>query len=197
MTKISLKILLLTLILVSTSCKKELDSLLELEADYKVIDLEYGFDNYMRNIRDKSEQLIIKQRNIVLIYVDKNGETTIEDNFIPDSLIISEFKKYIIPNPTDEKMPMTTEKSFQYSGKVNTHKNITILAKYDKELNYEKYQKIRNKFYLAYNEVRNEFSLSKFDKSLTELLNSDELEDIIKWREIRQIFPIRYMESLN
>ena len=197
MTKLTLKTLLLTIILVSSSCKKDLDNLIELEADYKVIDLEYGFDNYMRNVRDKSEQLIIKQRNIVLINVDKNGETTIEDNLIPDSLIISEFKKYIIPNPADEKMPMTTEESFQYSGKVKTHKNITILAKYDKELNYEKYQKIRNKFYLAYNEVRNEFSLSKFDKSLTELLNSNEETDIIKWREIRQIFPIRYMESLN
>ena len=87
MTKISLNILLLTLILATTSCKKELDSLIELEADYKVIDLEYGFDNFMRNIN--SEQLIIKQRNIVLIYVDKNGKTTIEDNIIPDSLIIS------------------------------------------------------------------------------------------------------------
>ena len=197
MTKLPLKIFILTIILVSTSCKKELDSLIKLEADYKVIDLEYGFDNYMRNVRDKSEQFIIKQRNIVLIVVNKNGETTIEDNIIPDSLIVSEFKKYIIPNPADEKMPMTTEENFQYSGKVNTHKNITILAKYDKELNYEKYQKIRNKFYLAYNEVRNEFSLTKFDKSLMELLKSDEPEDIIKWREIRQIFPIRYMESLN
>ncbi|GGZ94549.1 hypothetical protein [Algibacter mikhailovii] len=195
MTKISLNILLLTLILASTSCKKELDTLLELEADYKVIDLEYGFDNYMRNIN--SEQLIIKQRNIVLINVDKKGETTIEDNIIPDSLIISEFKKYIIPNPMDDKMPMTTEKSFEYSGKVDTHKNIIVLAKYDKELNYEKYKKIRNKFYLAYNEIRNEFSVSKFDKSLTELLKSDKPEDIIKWQEIRQIFPIRYMESLN
>ena len=107
------------------------------------------------------------------------------------------FKKYIIPNPTNEKMPMTTEKDFQYSGKVNTHKNITILARYDKELNYEKYREIRNKFYLAYNDIRNEFSLSKFDKSLTELLNSDEQEDIVKWREIRQIFPIRYTEKVD
>ncbi|WMI68186.1 hypothetical protein [Mangrovimonas sp. YM274] len=98
MTKISLKILLLSLILISTSCKKEIDSIIELEADYKVIELDYGFDNYMKNTRDKSEQIIIKQRNIVLIDVDKNGGTTIEDNFIPDSLIISEFKKYIIPN---------------------------------------------------------------------------------------------------
>ncbi len=197
MTKIPLKILLLTSILISTSCKKEIDSILELEADYKVIELDYGFDNYMKNTRDKSEQIIIKQRNIVLIDVDKNGGTTIENNFIPDSLIISEFKKYIIPNPADEKMPMTTKKDFQYSGKVYTHKNITILARYDKELNYEKYREIRNKFYLAYNEVRNEFAISKFNKNQTELLNSDEQEDIIKWREIREIFPIRYTETTN
>ena len=197
MTKISLKILLLTLILVSTSCKKEIQSVLELEADYKVIELDYGFDNYMNNTRDKSEQFIIKQRNLVLIDVNKNGETIIEDNFIPDSLIISEFKKYIIPNPTDEKMPMTIEKNFQYSGKVSVNKNITILAKYDKELSYVKYQEIRNKFYLAFNEVRNEFSLSKFNKSLTELLNSDEEEDILKWREIRQIYPVRYTEMVD
>ena len=168
-----------------------------LEADYKVIEVDYGFDNYMKNIRDKSEPYIIKKRNLVLIDVDKNGETLIEDNFIPDSLIISEFKKYIVPNPTDEKMPMTVEKNFQYSGKVNMHKNITILARFDKELNYEKYREIRNKIYLAYNEVRNEFSLSKFDKSLTELLNSDEEEDVLKWREIRQIFPIRLTESVD
>ena len=174
-----------------------MDSVLELEAEYKVIELEYGFDNYMTNTRDKSEPIIIKQRNLVLIDVDENGKTIIEGNSIPDSLIIKEFKKYIVPNPADEKMPMTVEKDFQYSGKVNSHKNITILANYNKKLNYEKYREIRNKFYLAYNEVWNEFSLAKFNKSLTELLNSDEQEDIVKWREIRQIFPIRYTETVN
>jgi len=183
------------MILASTSCKNELESILE--ADYKVIEVDYGFDNYMKNIRDKSEQYVIKERNLVIIDVDKNGETLIEDNFIPDSLIVSEFKKYITPNPTDEKMPMTVEKDFEYAGKVNMHKNITILGKFDKQLSYEKYQEIRNKFYLAYNEVRNEFSLSKFDKSLTELLKSDEQEDILKWREIRQIFPIRITEWVD
>jgi hypothetical protein len=195
MTRHSLKILLLTLILVSTSCKNELESILE--ADYKVIEVDYGFDNYMKNIRDKSEQYIIKERNLVIIDVDKNGETLIEDNFIPDSLIVSEFKKYITPNPTDEKMPMTVETSFKYSGKVTMHKNITILGKFDKELSYEKYQEIRNKFYFAYNEVRNEFAVSKFKKNLTELRESDNKEDRLKWSEIRQIFPIRITEWVD
>ena len=168
-----------------------------LEVDYKVIEVDYGFDNYMKNIRDKSEPYVIKERNLVIIDVGKNGETLIEDNFIPDSLIVSEFKKYIIPNPEDEKMPTTVENTFQYSGKVTMHRGITILAKFDKELRYKKYQEIRNKFYFAYNEVRNEFSLLKFDKNLTELINSDEEEDKLKWREIRQIFPIRITEWVD
>ncbi len=195
MKKIELKLLFLTFILVATSCKDEIESILE--ADYKVIEVDYGFDNYMKNIRDKSERYVIKERNLVLIDVEKNGETLIEDKFVPDSLIVAEFKKYITPNPADEKMPMTVENTFQYSGKVTMHRSITILAKFDKELSYEKYQEIRNKFYFAYNEVRNEFSLSKFDKSLTELINSDIEEDKLKWREIRQIFPIRITEWVD
>ena len=188
-------LLLLSLVFVSISCKQELESILE--PDYKVIELEYGFGNYMNNIRDKSELYNIKERNIVLINVNRNGQTIIEDYFVPDSLILSEFKKYITPNPAEEKMQMTMEKDFQYSGKVHVQKNMVIVAKYDKELNYEKYQEIRNKFYVAYNEVRNEFSLSKFDKNLTELLESNKEEDIFKWQEIKQIFPIRYMEMVD
>ncbi len=195
MKKISPNLILLSLIFVLTSCANEIRPIIK--ADYKVIELDYGFDNYLKNTRYKSDDIIIKQRNIVIIEVDKNGKTIIEDNFIPDSLIISEVKKYIIPDPTDEEMPMTTELDFHHSGKVNMHKNIIILAKYDKELNYEKYREIRNKFYLAYNEVHNEFSISKFGKSLAELLNSGEEEDVEKWREVRQIFEIRYTETVD
>jgi hypothetical protein len=195
MTKISLKILSLILIFTALSCKKELETLIE--TDYKVIELDYGFDNYLKNTRYESDDIIIKERNIVIIKVDKIGKTLIEDSFIPDSLIISEIKKYIVPDPTNEKMPMTTEQNFHHSGKVNMHKNIIILGKYDKELNYEKYQEIRNKLYLAYNEVHNEFSVSKFDKSLSELLKSGKKEDLEKWREVRQIFDIRYTELLD
>jgi len=195
MTQNSLKLLFLTLVLFSTSCKK--DSGKVIESDYKVIEFDYEFDNYKKNTRDQSEQILIKERNLVLIDVDKNGKTIIEENVIPDSLIISELKKYIIPNPMDEKMPMTVERDYKYSGKVNVLKNIIILARYDNELNYKNYSEIRNKFYSAYNEARNEFSLSKFNKSFTELLNSDEQEDILKCIEIQQIFPVRLTESVN
>lgn len=191
MTKFALKTFILILSLSTLSCKKEL------EPDYKVIELEYGFDNFFRNVQDNSEEIIIKQRNIVMINVDENGITKIEKNTVADSLIVTELKKYIIPSPDNDEMPMTIEKEFKYSGKVHVNKNIIVLGIFDKKLNYEKYREIRNKVYIAHNEIRNEFSRSKFDKTLLDIILSTGEEDVIKWEEIRQIFPIRYMETVN
>jgi hypothetical protein len=161
------------------------------------MELEYGFDNYMKNIWNQSEEIIIKERNIVLINVAKDGQTKIEKNSIADSLIIPELKKYIIPNPENDEMPMTVEREFKYSGKVDINKNIIVLGIFDKKLDYEKYREIRNKIYIAFNEVRNEFSTRKFNKTLPKLIQSSKEEDVTQWREIRQIFPIRYMETVD
>ncbi len=196
MTKISTKLLLLTLIIVANSCKRASETLLELEEDYKVIELEYGFDNYLKNIQDSSEEIVIKERNIIIIKVREDGNINIEKKAVSDSLITIELKKYIVPNPDNDEMPKTVEKMFKYSGKVNVNESIIVLGIFHKKLNYEKYREIRNKIYIAYNEVRNEFSLRKFDKTLLELIQSKEEKDIIIWREIRQIFPIRYMETI-
>ncbi|WP_298757067.1 hypothetical protein [uncultured Psychroserpens sp.] len=195
MKKTSLSILILIFILTITSCKKELETILE--TDYKVIEFEYGFDNYMNNYRLESDPFIIKQRNLLMINVDKNGLTTIEGNFVEDSLISSELLKYIIPNPENEKMPITIEKEFEFSGKVIINKNLIILAKINKELNFQKYSEIRKNIYSAFNLARNEYSIQKFDKNLLELINSTEEDDIIKWREVRQVFPIRYSEIVE
>ncbi|WP_204347113.1 hypothetical protein [Psychroserpens algicola] len=195
MTKNSLKILLLILIFTTASCKRELESLVK--PDYKVIEFEYGFDNYMNNYRLESDLFVIKERNIVMINVDKNGLTTIENNFVEDSLISSELLKYIIPSPENEKMPITIEKEFEFSGKVIINKNLVVLAKINKELNFQKYSEIRKNIYSAFNLARNEFSIQKFDKYLPELINSTEEDDIMKWREIRQVFPIRYSEIVE
>mgnify|MGYP000731221519 CR=1 FL=1 len=171
--------------------------MMELEVDYKVVELEYGFDNYMKNLRNKSEQIVIKQRNLVVVDVEMNGVTKIEDKVVNDSLIINELKKFIIPNPQNEEMPITIEKEFKYSGKVDVNKNIIVLGIFDKELNYEKYREIRNKIYIAFNQVRNEFALAKFNQSTQEIIDSDKESDNEKWTEINRIFPIRYTETVK
>nr|WP_299175172.1 hypothetical protein [uncultured Allomuricauda sp.] len=171
--------------------------MMELEVDYTVVELEYGFDNYMKNLRNKSGQIVIKQRNLVIVDVEKNGVTKIEGKVINDSLIINELKKFIIPNPQNEEMPITIEKEFKYSGKVDVNKNIIVLGIFDKGLNYEKYREIRNKIYVAFNQVRNEFALAKYNQSTQEIIYSDKESDIEKWTEINRVFPIRYTETVK
>lgn len=168
-----------------------------LETDYKVVEVDYGFDNYIKNIRDKSGQVVIKERNIILINVDKNGRTKIENEFVEDSLIVTKLIKYITPTPENNEMPITIKKEFQYAGKVDVIPNIIVLASFDQELDYETYSGIRNRIYLSFNHVMNEFSVKKFNQTLEELINSTKLDDVLKWQEIRQIFPNRYTETIN
>ena len=183
------------LVLNSASCKKDIEAILE--ADYKVVEVDYGFDNYMKNMRDKSEDFIIKERNIVIIDVDKNGQTNIEGKFVEDSLIVDELKKYIIPSPENDEMPITVEKEYQYSGKVVVNKNLILLARFNKSLDYKTYSGIRNNIYSAYNAARDKHLQERFGITLKELINSSKEVDILKWNELKQIIPMRYNEIAN
>ncbi|WP_298538018.1 hypothetical protein [uncultured Algibacter sp.] len=195
MTKSKLKLFLLFLVLSSTSCKKDIETILE--ADYKVVEVDYGFDNYMKNMRDKSEDFIIKERNIVIIDVDKNGRTTIKGHFVEDSLIVDELLKYIVPSPENDEMPITIEEDYQYSGKVIVNKNLILLARFNESLDYKTYSGIRNKIYSAYNAARDKHLQERFGITLKELINSSEKVDILKWNELKQIIPMSYNEIAN
>jgi hypothetical protein len=185
--------LIILLVLISCSEKKETNE----KVDFKIVEVNYDYHYFVEKIKNKSKPLIIKERNILEIDVNQNGECKIEGKVINDGLIISELKKYIIPNSENSKMPMTVEKEFYYSGKVLVTKQLLISALYDKNLSYANYSKIRNKIYAAYSEVRNDFAKRKFKKSIDELLNSKEQENFLKWEEITEVFPILYSEVID
>jgi hypothetical protein len=149
------------------------------------------------NSRDsEGEPFIIKERNIVIIEVDQNGIISIEDKIVADSLISYELIKYITPRPNNDKMPMTIEREFDYSGKVTMTKSLLVAARYHESIDYKKYSHVRNSIYASYNTVRNDFCLEKFGKTIQEISESNEEVDNEIWREVRQIFPIRYHEIL-
>ena len=107
------------------SCDKEIK--LMLKPEYKVIEFYYGFDNYMTNVRgNKVEPFIIKERNYLEIIINEKGEFELEKKMIESNLIVSELKKYLIPNPENKEMPETIEQEFTYAGKVITNKSLFI-----------------------------------------------------------------------
>ncbi|MEE9364854.1 MAG: hypothetical protein V3U92_19815 [Cellulophaga sp.] len=197
MKKNKIGIYLLTITLIFTSCKEEVKEVLE--TDFKVIEFYYGYDNYMTNVRDnkKSKPLIIRERNILEINVNKNGDFELEGKLVQPNLIISELKKYLIPNPQNKEMPETIEQEFTYAGKVITNKNLFISALFDKNLNYKKYNEIRNKIFNAYNEVRNEYAIKRYGKTLSELRNQDKEIEMQKYYELTSIFQFRYVEIME
>jgi len=195
MKKNKIEIYLLAFVLIFISCKKEIETVLE--PDLIVIDFYYGEDNYEKNIRDNSKPIIVKERNILEIDVNKNGECKIEGKIIQDSLIVHELKKYLTPNPENSKMPQTIESEFTYAGKVTMNEDLLISALFDKDLSYKNYSRIRNKIYSAYNETRNEFTKEKYGKTLYELMNSSEEIDDIKWSELAEIIPFNYVEVID
>tara|TARA_R110001592_G_scaffold317668_1_gene594591 strand:+ start:1863 stop:2447 length:585 start_codon:yes stop_codon:yes gene_type:complete len=189
------KLYLLAFILIFISCKENVEK--ALKPDFKVVELNYNFDNYVNNIRDKSEPFIIKERNIIEINVNQNGEVKIEGEIVNDTLIVEKLKEYLSPDSENEEMPTTIEKKFTYSGKVLMNKYVIISALYHKELNYINYRKIRNKIYTAYNETKNEFTIERFGKSLYELMKSNEKIDNLKWNELTEIIPVNYTEFIE
>jgi hypothetical protein len=197
MKKNKIGLYLLTITLIFTSCKEEVKEVLE--TDFKVIEFYYGYDNYMTNVRDnkKSKPLVIRERNILEINVNKNGDFELEGDIVQPNLIISELKKYLIPNPQNKEMPETIEQEFTYAGKVITNKSLFISALFDKNLNYKKYNKIRNKIFNAYNEVRNEYAIKRYGKTLSELRNQDKEIEMQKYYELTSIFQFRYVEIME
>jgi hypothetical protein len=197
-TKVLLYLIIASSIFIS--CKKEIEEINELlKSDFKVIEFYYGYDNYMTNVRDnkKSETIIIRERNFLEINVNKNGDFELEGKIVQPHLIVSELKKYLLPSPQKKGMPETIEQEFTYAGKVITNKNLFISALFDKDLNYKKYNKIRNKIFSAYNEVRNEFTIKRYGKTLSELRNQDKEKEMQKYYELTSIFQFRYVEIME
>jgi hypothetical protein len=198
MKKTKISIYLIIVLLILFSCKKEIEEINELlDTDYKVIELYYGYDNYFKNIRDnESDPLIIKERNIVEISINENGNCEIEGKDIELDSITNEIIKYLIPRPENKKMSETLEKEFPHAGKVIMNKHLKIAVLINENINYKNYSEIRNKIYIAHNIVRNDFALKKYGKELSVLLlpnNDIETEQI---QEIFEIFPLNYFEVI-
>ncbi|MFK7748691.1 MAG: hypothetical protein AB8B65_09890 [Kordia sp.] len=183
------KIGLLILTLILFSCEEKSEPVLEVDDVVLKVHYYYNFDI------ENSDIITVKQRNLVKILLNKKGECLIEGKMVEDSLIVSELKKYLVPNPDNDDMPETVERDFEFSGKVLMNKNVMISGRFDDKLYLKRYVNIRDKIYTAYSEVRNSFAKEKFNKTLTELMDSGEEDDRLIVEEIKEIFPFRYVES--
>jgi biopolymer transport protein ExbD len=142
--------------------------------------------------------LKVKQRNIFQVLVNANNDLLVEGDVMDVSNLREAAKEFIIGDPTfqDEEMPEGKEETIPLLGTVMVSKQIVSLQN-DRGTDYGMYITVQNELVAAYNEVRNEFALSKFGKPLSQLEKEAETSKKAEAQvdAVKDFYPQRISEA--
>jgi biopolymer transport protein ExbD len=140
---------------------------------------------------DQVEQQDIKQRNVFVVLVNSNDQLLVEGEIGDIKNLRREAKEFIANPGNRENLPEKEVKPVDFFGNYPISKQVISLQN-DRGTSYEMYIKVQNELAAAYNELRNELSVSQFGKTYDELVSMKE-EDKVK--AIRAIYPQRISEA--
>ena len=144
------------------------------------------------------KNLIYKERNVFEVLVNANNDLLVEGEPMQLSELREEAKKFIIgdPNFQNEAMPEGKPTQIPLLGKKMVSKQIISLQN-DRATTYEMYIKVQNELIAAYNEIRNEYALKTFGRSLEDLKKASKSSKKAKLQlsAIKKIYPQRISEA--
>ena len=149
-------------------------------------------------VEDNIDPPEIKQRNVFQVLVNANDDLLVEGEPMLVSELREAAKEFIIGDPTfqDESMPEGKMTTVPILGDIMVSKQIVSLQN-DRGTSYEMYIKVQNELIAAYNEVRDEYAISKFGKSMSKL---EKMEATSKKAEmqidaVKDVYPQRISEA--
>ncbi|NOR74472.1 MAG: biopolymer transporter ExbD [Draconibacterium sp.] len=129
----------------------------------------------------------IKERNVFVVLVNRNNDLLVENEYarIED---LREMAKEFMTNPAKaENLPETEPAEVPFFGTVEITKGVISLRN-DLDTKYGTYLAVQNELVAAINELREELSKSKFNKSYANLGKDEQ-------KAIKKIFPSRISEA--
>lgn len=149
-------------------------------------------------VEDNIDPPEIKQRNVFQVLVNANDDLLVEGEPMLVSELREAAKEFIIGDPTfqDESMPEGKMTTVPILGDMMVSKQIVSLQN-DRGTSYDMYIKVQNELIAAYNEVRNEYAVSKFGKNLSELeklAGTSEKADL-QIDAVKDVYPQRISEA--
>ena len=140
----------------------------------------------------------VKERNVFIVLANANDDLLVEGEPMLVSNLREEAKKFIVGDPTwqDESMPEGKITEVPIFGSIMVSKQIVSLQN-DRGTSYEMYIKVQNELVGAYNEVREEFAMQKFGKTVAQL--EKEAENSKKAEQqldaVKTLYPQRISEA--
>lgn len=165
------------------------------------IETDAGLDRMLPPIEPPEEDVIIKQKNIFTVNINKNGQLLVEDNLMN----LKDLRKAamaFLENNADGTCTYCKGKKEQSSSDNPTKAIISL--KNDRETKYSTYITVQNELVGAYNDLRNREAQRLYGRDFTkmeaEYLNPetpssirDDLKDKVK--RIQDMFPQKLSEA--
>lgn len=137
--------------------------------------------------QEKSD-VVVKDRNILEIRINKFDELLCEGKNIPVSQLREKAKEFIA-NPYDDKdLPERVAKEVEFFGNVKVSEKHIISLQNDRGTSYQAYIDVQNELVAAYNELRDELSQEKFKKDYSELTPDQQ-------KAVRDVYPQKISEA--
>ena len=140
----------------------------------------------------------IKERNVFQVLVNANNDLLVEGEPMLVSNLREETKRFIIGDPTwqDNSMPEGKITDVPVFGKMKVSKQIVSLQN-DRGTSYEMYIKVQNELVGAYNDIREEYAMEKFGKTMKQLEDGAEDSKLMKnqLKAVKKVYPQRISEA--
>lgn len=126
----------------------------------------------------KPDEMIIRQRNAMIIQINKNNEIYVRNGLIKRVITIDELKdlaKQFIKNPdNDTRLPVIEDYEIEGYGTVQTTVKHIFSLEYDRATSSAVWSDVKYELYKAYNELRDELCMSKFGKQYDQCTDSQQ-----------------------
>ncbi len=140
---------------------------------------------------EQKEEREIKERNIFVVLVNKDNQLLVE-NELMDIRDLREAAKEFIANPANKSdLPERVPEEIPYFGTIPITKFHVISLQNDRGTSYGTYIAVQNELTAAYNELKNELSLSKFGMKFDDLKEDDPRRDAIE-----EVYPLKISEAV-
>ena len=127
-----------------------------------------GDDEVISDEDRKPDEMIIRQRNVMTIQINKNNDIYVNNGLIKRVITIDELKdlaKQFIQNPdNDSRLPVIEDYDIEGYGTVQTTLKHVFSLQYDRSSSAGVWSDVRYELQKAYNELRDEVCVSKFGK---------------------------------
>ena len=138
-----------------------------------------GDDEVVSDEDRKPDEMIIRQRNVMSIHINKNNEIYVKNGLIARTVTIGEIKdlaKQFIQNPdNDSRLPVIEDYDMEGYGTVQTTIKHVFSLDYDRATSSAVWSDVKYELQKAYNEVRDEVCMSKFGKHYDQCTDSQQL----------------------